>query len=513
MMTLSFTMGALLAACSDNQLHPMRNDAQPDAAGIEVTPARIDFGAVTDAEGVAVQAITIKNVGGSDLMIQDISIDGQDAPQFRLVDEATSFMLPVGASSTVDVAFEPGETLDAVGRVVVTSDDPVNPELPVDLVGSDAIPQLAIEPDPVDFGVVEVGCKSTRSIDLVSVGDEPVTVDSIQPLGDGYSLSYGFSLPQTIAPGESLAVDLTFAPDDERDFPGAVEVVSDDYYGMRSGQQFGAGSFVPSQDRWTLGDLQADVLFFVDHSGSMMDNAAALADNFEGFITHLNDYSSDWQVAVAQNSDGCDLTGILTSSTPDYAALFTTAVTADGTDIAYDEAGLTVAQLAVAKSQSGECNEGLLREDALLHVILVSDEPDQSTQSWDHYVGDMIGQKGDASLVRISAIAGTAGSVCEAAEGSGYEEAVAATGGVYLDICSDWAATMGALADEIVRQDTFTLDYAAVPGSVRVFVDDEEVLSGWTYDAATNSVVFEEGSEPTQGSTVLVDYDRYGTCW
>jgi hypothetical protein len=144
----------------------------------------------------------------------------------------------------------------------------------------------------------------------VSVGDEPVTVDSIAALGDGYSLSYGFSLPQTIAPGDSLSVDLTFAPDADRDFAGTLEVVSDDYYSStRLGKQFGAGSF----GRRARRELDArgrgrDILFYVDHSGSMEDNATALADNFDGFIEHLNDYSSDWRIIVADNENGCNLT-------------------------------------------------------------------------------------------------------------------------------------------------------------------------------------------------------------
>ena len=521
MKTLSFTMGALLAACSDNQLHSMRDDAQGDAAGIEVTPARIDFGAVTDTEGVAVQAITVASVGGSDLLIEDISISGKDAARFRLVDEATSFLLPAGASMTMDVAFEPSDSLDAVGQVVVTSDDPVRPVLPVDLHGADAIPLLAIEPDPADFGGVEVGCESTRPIDLVSVGDEPVTVESIAALGDGYSLSYGFSLPQTLAPGESLSVDLTFAPPDERDFPGTLEVVSDDHFGTRSGQQFGAGLFgIVHEESWTLEDRTADILFYVDHSGSMADNAAALADNFGVFIGQLNDHSSDWRIVVADNETGCNLTGILAPTMSDYVARFENAVTEMGQGI-YDEQGLTVASLAVDATDPGECNEGFLRPDALLHVILVSDEPEQSSATWDTYVDRLIAKKGDASLVRVSAIAGTAADAeayladpdaCRATEGTGYAEAVAGTGGTFLSICSDWAASMGSLADETLSQETFPLlELDAVPTSIEVSVDGQPA-SGWSFDATTNSVVFETASAPMQGSTIVVDYATYAVC-
>ena len=521
MKTLSFTLGALLAACSDHQFHSTPHDAQGRGAAIEVTPARIDFGAVTDAAGVGVEQITIASVGRSDLVVADVAIVGKDAARFRLVDEATSFVLPAGASMTLDVEFEPSDALDAVGQVVVTSDDPVAPELPVDLYGADAIPRIAVEPDPVDFGVVGVGCESSRSIDLVSVGQEWVTVESIAAQGDSYVLSYGFSLPQTLAPGESLSVDLTFAPDDERDFPGTLEVESNDYYGRQTGQQFGTGLFGSvHEESWTLEDRKADILFFVDHSCSMDDNAAALADNFGVFIGQLNDHSSDWRIVVADNESGCNLTGILSSSMSDYVARFENAVTGIGGYL-YDEAGLTVAALAIDATAAGECNDGFLRDDALLHVILVSDEPEQSSETWDTYVDRLVATKGDSSLVRVSAIAGTAADAaayfldpdaCQTEEGVGYAEAVAATGGTFLSICSDWASTMGALADETLSQDTFPLlELDTVPASVEVTVDGKPA-TGWSFDPATNSVVFDAASTPSQGATIVIDYATYATC-
>jgi hypothetical protein len=368
---------------------------------------------------------------------------------------------------------------------------------------------------------VEVGCESTRSVDLVSVGGEPVTVESITAIGDGYTVS-SLSLPRTLQPGESVSVDLTFAPDDERDFPGSLEVVSDDYYSStQSGKQFGAGLWGSvHEESWTLEDADADILFYVDHSGSMADNASELAANFDGFIEHLNDYSSDWRIVVADNETGCNTSGVLSPSISDYVTRFTDAVTTTDTG-RWDEAGLTVGALAVEATDAGECNEDFLREDALLHLILVSDESEQSGADWRDLVDQIATKKGDPSLVRVSAIAGTAADAaayfsdpdgCQALEGTGYAEAVAATGGTFLSICSDWAASMMALADEIVTQDTFVLtELDVAPVSVEVTVDGHSA-SGWSFDAATNSVVFAAGSAPTQGSTVVIDYATYAVC-
>ena len=48
----------------------------------------------------------------------------------------------------------------------------------------------------------------------------------------------------------------------------------------------------------------------------------------------------------------------------------------------YTEALLTVAANALSKTTTTGCNAGFLRTEALLHVILVSDEPEQSPHSW-----------------------------------------------------------------------------------------------------------------------------------
>jgi hypothetical protein len=151
---------------------------------------------------------------------------------------------------------------------------------------------------------------------------------------------------------------------------------------------------------------------------------------------------------------------------------------------------------------------------------LVSDEAEQSGTTWSELVDQIAAKKGDPSLVRVSAIAGTAADAaayfadsdaCQALEGTGYAEAVAATGGTFLSICSDWAASMIALADEIVSQDVFELaQLDVVPDSVAVTIDGQPA-SGWAFDAGTNSASFDAGSAPTQGSTVVIDYATYGS--
>lgn len=190
---------------------------------------------------------------------------------------------------------------------------------------------------------------------------------------------------------------------------------------------------------------QVDVLFALDSSCSMADDAAALEAAFNTHLTVLTGQGLDWQAALVTGDDGCT-GGVATAAGPRSVR----AVFNDTSDYgSQTERLLTLADTAAEQSDKGECNEGLLRPGAMVHVIAVSDEPDQSVKSWDVYVDAMIARKGgDASLVKYSAVAGDYPSGCGSASvGLGYYEAAADTGGLYLSICSTtWRTHLKRLA-------------------------------------------------------------------
>lgn len=222
---------------------------------------------------------------------------------------------------------------------------------------------------------------------------------------------------------------------------------------------------------------------------------------------------------VATDYSGCNDSGLLTASTPDLQGTFATAVTTGSYDdwhggggiSATGEAGLYVSAANVENTDPGECNAGFLRPDALLHTVVVSDEPDQSPETWDAYVADLVAKKGSSSLVKMSAVAGDYPSGCATASaGVGYYEAASATGGAFASICSDWASTVDVLAEASASQSSFPLTYTPDPDTIVVWVDGAEQSSGWAWDSSTNTVVFD--ASVGGGSTVEIDYAAVGTC-
>ena len=266
-------------------------------------------------------------------------------------------------------------------------------------------------------------------------------------------------------------------------------------------------------------------MFSVDLSCSMDDDAAALGNNFTTFIGELSNYSNDWQIMVVNDDDGCTNSGILRPNTSNYQDIFSNAVQSCGNcggffggEPMLTEQLLTITSRGVENTDQGECNAGFMRSNALLHIVMVSDEPEQSSAQWDSYVNQIIAKKGNPANVRISSIAGDYPSGCSsnsnsADAGTGYWEAVNATGGVFLSICSNWSdpSNLQLLAEASVIVDSYPLDNQAVGSTVQVFVNGVEITGTWHYDESTNSVVFDSDS-PEEGDTIRISYATPATC-
>ena len=347
-----------------------------------------------------------------------------------------------------------------------------------------------------------------------------MTISALEVSGDGFTMLSGPTLPLTLQPGETAEVDIEFAPSVVYDYEGALVVTSDEAMGVREALQLGSGGVDGSYtDDWYIpeGDPPSDILFSVDASGSMGDDLWDLAQNFETFITELDNYTSDWQVIIGSSDDGCNSGGILKPTTANYIQTFKDNILWGGFFADWTEALLTINVNAIENTDSGECNSGFMRDGALLHIIDVTDEPEQSVEMgglpWDENVQKLWDKKGSASHVRISAIAGPVPGGCDSADpATGYAEAVTATGGVFLSICDDWAsaANLALLAAASVNQSTFELSNPAVESTIIVKVNGTERYD-WTFDAGRNVVIFDD-DYPSGGDKVVIHYDGVESC-
>lgn len=494
----------LLAACSEYDLNSGGHGAAGAAPDIELSTNALEFGP-TAAGDSDTATVTVTNVGGATLDVTDLVITaGEDA--FSVTTTPTAFSLEPGASAEVAVAFTPYLSTN-YGSLSVRSDDPDEPDLPVDLLGLGLVPELALDPQDYTF---PSGCEDTVYVRLQSVGAEPVVVSDLSFVGSEMSLESGLTLPLEIAPGTEVGVTVRYTPAGASSATGALDVTSTDPRGVITAVQAGSPEVGNVTDAFvTSGEPPIDIVFALDKSGSMSDELGSLANAFQDFIQEIDQVTTDWRIGVVSHDNGCFNEGILTPTTPYYQDLFQDAVRGVqffGTN--YTESLLRLTDNALRETGPAGCNAGFSRADAVLHVVAVSDEPEQSGVDWSVWIASWQAAKSDPSLLVVSSVVDVNNTCGSGADG--YLQASAATGGLVLDICNDlwgsYAAELGQASAAALR--TFHLSAIPEDGSIVVSLDGVAYANGWHYDAAQNAIVVDV--DVPAGATIEVTYTAVG---
>lgn len=265
---------------------------------------------------------------------------------------------------------------------------------------------------------------------------------------------------------------------------------------------------------------RADLLLVIDNTRSMAQEQDALATQMVALLDDLDAAGVGWQLGVVTTEMGVEEAGwlrgspwIITPTTEDRDAAFARAV-AVGTTGGEPVAGLAAAAEALRLSAPGEANSGFRRSDALLHVVFVSDDDDQS-DAWlgDDPVATFLDELSDASTpdlpARASGLVGPTPDGCTSASGDAqaaarYTQVVQGTGGVAVSICEpDFTPVVSSLTEASIEWRTeFVLREAPEQGRVRVVVDDEIVAEG--YDLDGRRLIFAE--PPAPAAVIEVSY-------
>ncbi|MDP2311185.1 MAG: choice-of-anchor D domain-containing protein [Pseudomonadota bacterium] len=301
---------ALPACVVDNEVNTER-ERYDDVPVMVVDPGFLDFGGLGTGQS-AVQSFTIRNEGGIPLEITEVRIEG--AAGFTLLSTATGD-IPPGGAITVDVMYEPTNLTDSA-TVRVFGDDAANPEDQVTLGGAWLLPILAIDPDPYEFGPVPFGCLTGKTLMLSNIGSDTLVIDSIVPMGEGYSLPAIPALPIEIAPGDHVPLQLLYEATSAELQTNQVWVSSNDPSGAKVATQSGwgvvgdcveielpEGEPVAIDLSFTVEAGLADIAFALDTTSSMSSLATAMASEFSNIVTDLDLLFSDATYGVATYDD------------------------------------------------------------------------------------------------------------------------------------------------------------------------------------------------------------------
>lgn len=192
--------------------------------GIVVNPTTLDFGTVkTDASKAL--GVLITNTGDRVLNITNMAVDGSIHYSFE---GSTTATLNKDDTTTVYVRFHPKTAGTLTGTLTVTSNDPDNGSLVVNLtgIGQSLSPNISVWLDTLKFGDVIAGNSSDLGFRVSNTGDTALTVSNVVATGTGFSYSgdTGF----TVNINDSSEVTVRFAPVTTGDFTGTLTITSND---------------------------------------------------------------------------------------------------------------------------------------------------------------------------------------------------------------------------------------------------------------------------------------------
>lgn len=154
------------------------------------------------------QAIILTNIGATSATVSAVSVSSSE---FSISGISLPVKVNAGQSIALSVTFSPSSTGHASGIITITS-NATNPSLQIGTEGWGAkTDALTASPSSLSFGQMNVGSSATHSIVLSNPNPQSKTITALQLTGTGFSVS-GPSLPVTLATGQTVALNVSFAP-------------------------------------------------------------------------------------------------------------------------------------------------------------------------------------------------------------------------------------------------------------------------------------------------------------
>jgi HYDIN/CFA65/VesB family protein/ASPM-SPD-2-Hydin domain-containing protein len=194
---------------------------------LELAPRVIDFGEVAVGD-LRARALELRNTGETRLAFDRFVLESPSA-ELATASPAPASLEP-GETLDVSVVYQPGDLGEDRGTLTIRADDTSNPRT-VMLIGIGVAPgrepsnspeggqpAICASPVPLDFGLVPISANASKSLRIASCGAVPLEITSLALSSDpqhasngGYVLRSPPPLPATLAPGESIDLEVDFS--------------------------------------------------------------------------------------------------------------------------------------------------------------------------------------------------------------------------------------------------------------------------------------------------------------
>ena len=182
----------------------------------------LSFGNVLVGSASGGQTVALTNSGNSTVTVSQVNVTGAG---FSVSGISLPLSLAAGQGASLNVGFAPAAAGSAAGNVSVVS-NATNSPATISLSGAGVQPQISVLPaNTISFGSVTVGVTNTQTMTLSNPGSANLSVSQDTLNGAAFALS-GLNLPLTVAPGQSSAFTVKFAPTTATSAAATLSLVS-----------------------------------------------------------------------------------------------------------------------------------------------------------------------------------------------------------------------------------------------------------------------------------------------
>jgi Cep192 domain 4/HYDIN/CFA65/VesB-like, Ig-like domain/Abnormal spindle-like microcephaly-assoc'd, ASPM-SPD-2-Hydin len=223
----------------------------PTVPSLAASESALSFGQQT-VGSKSTQHLTVTSTGTAPAQITAGSVSGvafsASYAGIPIGNLSSPILLQPGQSAIFDVSFAPVAQGNVQGSLLLSTDTGAPLQASLSGMGATApTPSLSLSASSLNFGSVLQGNSAQLNLTLTSTGTAPVTVSGASIAGAGFSIaSTGASgWPATLLPGQSIALQLAFAPEAPGPASGSLVLSSDSSGGSVSVSLSGAGTVAP----------------------------------------------------------------------------------------------------------------------------------------------------------------------------------------------------------------------------------------------------------------------------
>jgi hypothetical protein len=190
---------------------------------VQISPNNITFDKVAVGQN-ATQTAVLTNTGKDPVTVTQLAVS---SGEFAASGIATPLRIGAGQSTRFQVVFKSSSSGTASGTLTaMTAHGDSSSKVKLRGTAAQSASQLSLSSTNLNFGTVLVNGHSMQAVTIQNSGQADVQISQVSVTGAGFGVS-GIATPATIHAGQSMVLQVTFAPTTAGGASGAVVVTSD----------------------------------------------------------------------------------------------------------------------------------------------------------------------------------------------------------------------------------------------------------------------------------------------